>query len=337
MAQQMRAANVNVASAEFKALSPYAWVSGTVVSRNNSNLASEVSGRLIKLANLGSRVSKGDVIATIDDRNLQNRKQELNAALISTKANYRFLSAEVERIRALTKKNLLSKTDLDRAISNRDIAFGALSEAQARLIQVEQDIEYTLVRAPFDGLVTKRLSNIGEYIDGGTAIIHLVETAELEASVFAPLSTYQYLQKIETLAIKSEMGSGLARIKSLIPVADRRSHLMEIRLDMTDYGWPIGLPLKVAVINGEQQDVLAAPRDALVLRKDGISIFKVTADNTAQEVNVTVGIGAGDMVQIKGDVKAGEQLVIRGAERLNDGQPLQIKASNDKLISGIKK
>jgi RND family efflux transporter MFP subunit len=337
VAQGMGPANVNVAIAEVRSLSPYAWVSGTIVSRNNSRLAPEVSGRLIELANLGLKVKKGDIIAMIDDRSLQNTKRELTAALASAKTNHKYLSSEVARIQSLANKNLSSQNDLDRSVLNRDIAFGELSEAQARLSQVNQNIDDASLKAPFDGLVTHRLSNIGEYVNSGTAIINLVETAQLEVSAFAPLPTYQYLKEASVLAIESPLGTGNARIKALIPVADSRSHLMEIRLDMTDFDWPVGLTLKVAVTNGKQQDVLAVPRDALVLRREGVSIFKVAADNTAQQVRVTLGIGAGELVQIIGDLEAGDRVIIRGAERLNDGQAVKVNPSNDKLISGATK
>jgi RND family efflux transporter MFP subunit len=334
VAQQGYAAPVNVAVAELKSLAPYAWVSGTVVSRNNSNIASEVSGRLIELAELGSRVKKGDVIARIDDKNLQLRKKELTATVNGNKSRYEFLASEVKRIKSLAERNLSAKTDLDKAIADRDVAQGELLEAESRLAQINQDLEYSILRAPFDGLVTQRLSNLGEYVNNGNAIVKLVEMSNLEISVFAPITNYQFLKQAQELAIDSPMGKGVAKIKSLIPVADNRSHLMEIRLDIASYDWPVGLNVKVAVTNGAQQQVIAIHRDALVLRRDGISVFRIKADNTAEQVPVKVGIGAGIDVQVIGDVKPGDNIVIRGAERLQPGQAVSIKASNANLVSG---
>lgn len=333
-AQGFPAPSVNVVKAELKALAPVAWVSGTLVSRNNSKLAMEVSGRLIDIAELGSAIKKGDVIARIDTQSLEINRRENVASVESAKAKLQFLESEVERISALAKRNLSAKNDLDETVSERDIAKGDLAAAEARLNQVIQSISFAQLKAPFDGVIAERLSNQGEYISSGTAVIRLVETAQLEASVFAPLTSYQYLKQADSLAVKSPLGSGLAPIKSLVPVANERSHLMQIRLDMSGFNWPVGLDIKVAVSNGDKKEVIAVPRDALVLRRDGISIFKITAENVAEQISVTVGVGAGEYVEVVGNVSVGDVIVIRGAENLRAGQAVQIKENNQSLISG---
>ncbi len=325
---------VNVVAAQTKLLSPVSWVSGTVTSRNNSQIAAEVSGRLIALAELGDRVKTGDIIAQIDDKALQIKKREDEASVLSAKSSLEFLESEVKRKKSLAKRNLSSINDLDQTISNRDIANADLSAAKARLEQTEQSLSFSCLKAPFGGLITERLSNLGEYVNSGSAIIRLVETENLEASVFAPLAAYKFLMQRKTLAVESDLGNGMVPIKSLIPVADSRSHLMQVRLDMSSFDWPVGLSIKVAVANGETQKVLAIPRDALVLRREGISVFRINDQKKAEQISVKMGIGAGDLVEVIGAIKEGDLIVIRGAERLQAGQLVQIKKNNHNLISG---
>ena len=107
---------------------------------------------------------------------------------------------------------------------------------------------------------------------------------------------------------------------------------MEVRLDMSDFDWPVGLNIKVAVANGKARRVLSVPRDALVLRREGASVFIVDSKNTAQQVTVQVGMGEGGLVEIIGKVKAGDKVIIRGAERLQPGQAVSIKDNNQQLI-----
>jgi len=334
LGQSFPAPNVNVVRAETKKLSPVSWMSGTVVSRNNSQIAAEVSGRLIVLAELGSKVSKGDIIAQIDDRNIQIQRRQDLANVSNARSNLKFLASEVKRKSALTKRNLSAKTDLDETISKRDIAVGDLAAAEARLSQTNQNLGYTNLRAPFNGLVAERLSNQGEYVNNGTAIIRLIETDNLEAAVYAPLTAYRFLQQSNSLAVQSPLGNGMALIKALVPAADSRSHLMEVRLDMSSFDWPVGLNIKAAIATGETKEVLAVPRDALVLRRDGISIFRINNDNTAEKLSVTIGIGAGELVEVIGKLRNGDKIVIRGAERLNSGQKVQIMKTNRGLVSG---
>jgi multidrug efflux pump subunit AcrA (membrane-fusion protein) len=105
---------------------------------------------------------------------------------------------------------------------------------------------------------------------------------------------------------------------------------------MSGFDWPVGLNIKAAVANGVTEDVLAVPRDSLVLRREGISIFRINKDNMAEQISVTLGMGAGEFVEVKGDVNEGDLIVIRGAERLKNGQKVQIKKNNKTLISGKK-
>jgi len=332
-AQEMPPANVNVATAELRSLSPVAWVSGTVVSRNNSQIAAEVSGRLVDLSELGEKVKKGDTIAQIDDTLIELQSREAQANVQNAQSRLSYLESEVKRKSTLAKRNLSTITDLDETISQRDIAKGDLASAKSRLAQIEQQLIYTKLKAPFDGVIAERLRNQGEYVNSGTAIIRLVESDNLEASIFSPLEAYQFLTHTDMLAVESSLGQGMAPIKAIIPVADSRSHLMQVRLDLSNFNWPVGLSLKAAVASGDKKEVIAIPRDALVLRRDGMTVFRVNADNKAEQLQVSVGIGAGELIEVIGDVKKGDKIIIRGAERLRVGQSVFIKP-NDDLISG---
>jgi len=333
-AQQGPPANVNVALLKKTKLSPISWASGTVVTHNDSKIAAEISGRLNSLVELGSKVKKNQIIAQIDNRRLKLQRIEEQAKVEIAQATLTFERSEVSRKKSLINKKLVSQTELDETLAKRDIAQGNLSAAKARLAQTEQDLDYTKLKAPFDGIIAQRLSNEGEYVDSGNAIVRIVETANTEASIFAPLTAYQYLKKSRTLAVRSPLGTGLANIKVLIPVADTRSHLMEVRLDMSTFDWPIGLNITAAVAVGESKEVLAVPRDALVLRRNSISIFRINEKNTAQQIDVSIGMGEGEWVEVSGDISEGDRIVIRGAERLRTGQTVNIKSNNTSLISG---
>lgn len=341
LAQEFPPASVNVDSAKMTELSPVVSVSGTVVSQNNSKIAAEISGRLTSLSTIGARVAQGDVIAQIDDKQLKIQLREAQANVLNSKARLRFLEAEVVRKKQLVKQKLSPETELDKTLSERDIAQGDMAVAQARLDKIAQNLAYTQLKAPFSGIVTQRIANLGEYVENGSAIIRLVETANSEASVFAPIVTFQFLKEAKQLLVESPLGSGYAMIKAIVPVANARSHLMEVRLDMSTFDWPIGLNFKAQVANGPSEMLLAVSRDALVLRRDGASVFRVNKNNkglTAQKIAVTIGAGMGGLVAVTSidtnkNIKAGDLIIIRGAERLQDGQSVAIKNNNHELIS----
>jgi RND family efflux transporter MFP subunit len=341
LAQDFPPANVNVESAKMTKLSPVISVSGTVVSQNDSKIAAEISGRLTRLATIGARVIQGDVIARIDDTQLNIQLRQEQANVLNSKAYLHFLEAEVVRKKQLFKQKLSPETELDKTLSERDIAQGNVAVAQAQLDKVKQSIAYTQLKAPFSGIVTQRIANLGEYVENGSAIIRLVETANSEASVFAPIVAYQFLKKVKKLLVESPLGSGYATIKAIVPVANVRSHLMEVRLDMSTFDWPIGLAFKAKVANGPSEILLAVSRDALVLRRDGTSVFRVNTNDkgvTAEKITVAISAGMGGLVAVTStdfnkSIQAGDLIVIRGAERLKDGQSVAVKNNNHELIS----
>ncbi len=337
-------ANVNVVSAKMMDLAPVILVSGTVVSQNDSKIAAEISGRLVSLSAIGTQVERGDIIARIDDQQLKILQREEHANMLNSKAHSRFLEAEVTRTKQLVKQKLSSVSELDKVVSEFDIAKGDVIAAQARLDRVKQDLAYTELKAPFSGIVAQRIASLGEYVDSGTAIVRLVETANSEATVFAPIVAYQFLKDAKQLTVQSPLGSGKAIIKTLIPVANARSHLMEVRLDMSTFDWPIGLNLKAKVANGPSELSLAVPRDALVLRRDGASVFRINKNEkgtNAEKIAVAVGIGMEGLVAVTStsadnSIAEGDLIVIRGAERLQDGQSVTIKENNHELVLGGK-
>lgn len=341
LAQELPPASVNVDTAIMTELSPVVSVSGTVVSQNDSKIAAEISGRITSLSAIGARVAQGDVIALIDDKQLKIHLKEAQANVLNYKARLRFLEAEVVRKKQLFKQKLSPETELDETISERDIAQGNVAVAQAGIDRIEQNLAYTKLRAPFSGIVTQRIANLGEYVENGSAIIRLVEIANSEGSVFAPIVAFQFLKEAKQLLVKSPLGSGHAMIKAVVPVANVRSHLMEVRLDMSKFDWPIGLSFKAQIPNGASEMLLAVPRDALVLRRDGASVFRVNKNIEgviAQKIAITIGVGMGGLVAVTStdpdkSIQAGDLIIIRGAERLQDGQSVAIKTNNHELIS----
>ena len=83
------------------------------------------------------------------------------------------------------------------------------------------------------------------------------------------------------------------------------------------------------------REVLAVPRDALVLRGDGASVYIVDEENTARQIKVAVGIGSENLIEVKGPIQPGDRVVIRGNERLRAGQQVQVIANEQEDASSV--
>jgi RND family efflux transporter MFP subunit len=174
-------------------------------------------------------------------------------------------------------------------------------------------------------VIAERFMRPGERADIGDEVVRLIDANDLEIQARAPLASINYIKEGMSLDVKTDVGERVkATLRTIVPIGDARSRLLDLRLDFTGINWRVGQPVRVALPMAVAKQVLTVPRDALVLRRDGSSIFKINRDDIAEKVSVEIGIAAGEYVEVRGDIKDGDRVVIRGGERLRPGQKVQI-------------
>ena len=329
MAQdQMRGALVRVSKASIQDLAPETIVPGTVISRNDARLAAEVTGRLLEVADVGTVVAMGDVIAKIEDTTIRLRKEELLAEVERAEAGLKYLESEEGRYVTLAESNLAAATKLEETRSNRDVSRGDLRVAKSRLAQIEDQLSRTRIRAPFSGVVVERLMVPGERVDTGKNIVRVLDQQHLEVIARAPLEYYSYVRPGQQL----KLGTGLVKasgvVRTVVAVGSENTHQFELRLDIESNSFPVGQTLRVSIPTSDARQALVVPRDALVLRPEGISVFVVNSEQKAKKVMVTTGIDAGDQIEVTGDLHDGDTVIIRGNERLQPGQAISVMPGN---------
>lgn len=325
-AQWGGASPVELDTARLTTMAPTMQVAGTVVSRSDAVLSAEVEGRLLMVADPGTRVAEGEVVARIDDVDLRLRAAELEAEITRAEARLRFLDAELARFERLAETNLAALSQIEQTRSDRDVAASDLAVVRSRRQQVEEQLTRATLRAPYPGVVAERISQAGERVAPGTRILRLVDSANLEVVARAPLSFYRYVQPGDELPVSAAGQVINSPVSRVFSVGDENRHVFELRLTMTE-SLPVGQTVRVTIPTADVREVLAVPRDALVLRGDGIAVFIVDEDNTARRIRVTTGIGAGDWIEVMGPIQAGDKVVIRGNERLRAGQSVLIRES----------
>ena len=323
-AQMGGPALVKVAQAAVKDIAPVTMVPGTVVSRHDARLSAEVEGQLIHVVDVGTAVSKGQAVASIEDTVLRLRNTELLAQVTRAEARLRYLESEERRFTQLAESNLAAATQLDQTRSDRDVSRGDLAIARARLEQNEDLLARTQILAPYDGIVVERLMMRGERVVEGSNVVRLVDQNDLEVIARAPLDYFDFVQPGETLDLSTQRRTESGKVRTVVAVGDRSNHQFELRLDLQSGLFPVGQTLRVSIPVASSREVVTVPRDALVLRPEGMSVFVINDDNTARQVPVTAGMGQGDLVEVNGEISAGDQVVVRGNERLQAGQAVSI-------------
>lgn len=323
-AQGFGPATVVTDHARLTDLAPSVEVPGTVVSRNDSRLASELEANLVWIAEVGTVVKAGETVARLEDNTFKIRELEAKSRVQREAARVTFLESELQRLQQLSLKNLSAKSQLEQTRSELAVAESDRQIAEAQLGYAKIAMHVTEIRAPFDGVVTERLRSRGERLGVADEVLRLVDPGALEVIARAPLRTVNFIKQADVLQIGNDYRTGNAEIRTIVPFGNPQSHMFEVRLDVDPAVWTVGESVRLEMPTAAAKQVLAVPRDALILRREGMSVFVVTDDATVRQVKVSVGTGAGDLIEVFGDIEEGDEVVVRGAEGLSDGAAINI-------------
>jgi RND family efflux transporter MFP subunit len=317
------APSVTVIMAKMVRMAPSMGLPGTVMSRNDSRLASEVEGRVAWVAEVGTVVKQGDVVAKIDSdvAGLQLASDKANVARLSAQLSYD--RGQAERMQKLFAMNAIAKSTRDQAVSTRDMDAAGVAQAQAALKKSQYQFDHSQIRAPFPGRVVARLINAGEYAAAGKDIVRLVQTDAIEVSTQIPIDSSHFLHEGQTETVMIQNRPVVGTVRAVVPVGDIASRTLEIRLTLPANSAYVGDAAKVLIPSAQPRNVLAVPRDALILREDNTYIFKVDKKNVATRVAVETGAEDGKLVEVKGSVSPGDHVIVRGGERLEGGQKVR--------------
>jgi RND family efflux transporter MFP subunit len=332
LAQQEKPSTpVKLATATTMAIAPVIEVTGTVISRDDAQLSAEVAGRIISMAEVGQYMKKGETIASIDDNRLKLQKREAESNVKATQTRIGYLSKESNRLRQMAKKQHTSQTVLEQTLSEYEVALAELDAAQARLALINDNIAKSSVTAPFNGYVTERYKMPGEHVKIADEVLHLVGVENIEIEASAPLMFVSFVQKGTELLIKNRSDQSMAKVSSLVSIGTGQSRQFKMRLAITRQddpatgrgSWIPGMAVRVSVPTQEKVSRLIIPRDAMVIRRDGIYVFRVKPDQTVERIQVTTGAAAGENIAITGGIKDGDKVVVRGNDRLRPGQKVK--------------
>jgi HlyD family secretion protein len=323
---------------------------GYVVASRRAAVASKATGRLEWLGvQEGSRVKQGDILARLENQDMRANVSLSAANLRGARAKREQAEAELkdaqavlERARDLLVKQFIAPSAFDSAVARHDKAQAAVSAAKAEIGVAEAGLrgsqvayEYTLIRAPFDGVVLTKQANVGDVItpfaaatDAKGAVVTMadMDTLEVEADVSESnlhTVTVQQPCEIQLDAIPGARFRGA--VSRIVPTVDRAKATVLVKVRFIDRD-PRILPdmsakvafLSQAIDPAHNQPVVALTQKALTRRNQRDVVF-VVEQGRAKLTPVTRGKSIGDLVEIRSGLKAGAIVVLNPAPDLQDG------------------
>ncbi len=318
-------------------------VIGRVVAREAGAVTARVAATVVEMrAHEGDRVAEGEVLAVLDSQRLEaerDRKQaELDRAeaqLYNTRARLRKAENELDRMvrlrdsSAFQKSVLEDRTEEVEAIKSEvSVAHADIAGARAELRLAEIDVERTRVRAPYDGVVTRRSTAAGEYMQVGDPIVKMVNDEDLELE--ADVSVEQIAGLERGVAVTFTLADGSihsAVVRAIVPDENPMTRTRAVRFT-PDFSagervYAINQSATVQIPLGKPRQVVSVHKDAVINAAQGRMVFVVGDDKAAQPRPVQLGRAVGSRFEVLGGLAPGEIVVIRGNERLLPGQKVR--------------
>ncbi len=310
---ELSAASVRVLTVERKSRAATEDVVGTVRPELSAAIEAKVSGRIEQMLVVpGQKVKAGERLIRLDAHEIQSRLDQATTARQQAES-------DLKRFTALLEQKILSPAEFDNVQSRYRMAVAAEAEAKTML-------GYTDILAPFDGVITRKLADVGDLAQPGKPLLQMENPDTLRFEADVPEALIGNVKLGDKLAVSI---AGVGReiegtVSEMSPAADPNSRTYLVKLDLPGaQGVRSGQFGRVAVPIGEVS-AIRVPAAAVIQRGQMELVFVVVVGHAELRL-VKSGSRIGDELELVSGLNPGEQVVTAGAAALTDGQPVTIK------------
>jgi len=256
-------------------------------------------------------VPAGAVIMRLRGTEQRAGLQQAQAALAEARARDQEAQTNYQRIFDMYQRRVVAKAALDQASASRDAAAARLSAAQAGLTSAQEGVGYTEIRAPYAGVVSKRLVEVGESVSPGTPLMSGLSLQFLRVSINVPQSLVDSVRRIRKAAVYFDGRRIEATKITIFPEAASPSNTFRARLDLPESALDLypGMYVKVGLVVGDAERLLV-PVSALVVRSEVTAVYVFDPTQGTSLRYIRVGHRFADRVEVLSGLTAGDQIAL---------------------------
>jgi len=321
-----------------------------LVARRKAVVSAKIQGRLAELnVEEGSRVWEGQVIARLDSADYEAQVDVARAQVQRGEADLAEQERELRLTQRLAQAGVVSKDQFEAAESRVRAAEASLAQSRANFALSEANLENTSIRAPFTGVVVKKMAEIGESVapippgvnlsTSSGAIVAMTDMATLEAEVDVSESNVARLKQGQAAQVSVEALPDRvyrAWLRQVIPTADRTKATVTVKVAIQDPDENLKPEMSVKVtfverVKGRPSSsvgtgpLISVPKDSIATRNGSAVVFEVRQDKWVYAVPVVIGTEYQDQVTVKQGLNGSESLVAHPSDDLKDGDPVRVK------------
>jgi HlyD family secretion protein len=296
-AQQVEIVRPTVRRSTAAPARPILTASGYLVARRKAVVSAKIQGRLAELdVDEGSWVTAGQVIARLDNSDFQAQIDVARAGVQQATADLAEKQRQLRLTQGLANDGVVSQDQLQAAVSRVRLAEAALSQSKATLSFAEANFRNTIIRAPFAGVVVKKMAEVGESVapippgvnlsTSSGAIVSMADMATLEAEADVSESNIAKLQRNQPAQVSLDAipdRTYRAVLRQVIPTADRTKATITVKVRLLEKDEDLGpeMSAKITFLKRAEQSsralrpIIAVPRDTLVTRNGITAVFVV--------------------------------------------------------------
>lgn len=319
---------VKVEKVKFSSAAKEENYSGTIKGRYETNLSFQVGGKILsRNIQVGSAVSAGQILLTIDPKDVAEQNRSSNAQVQSAQAQLNLAKSDFERYSELFKQNAVAEATLDKYKTQYDSALANYNAAIAQAEQTKNALDYTNLVANASGVVSAIDVEVGQVVAAGQTVLTLVQTNELEVAANIPenkISSIQIGQPV-TVTFWANNQSVAGTVREISPVADSTSRTFPIKISMQNVpeNIQLGMTANVSILekNSVANNEIILPISAIYQTRNQKQVWLVK-DNKVELKNISAKDFENNSVKVSG-LTAGDLVVTAGVNKLREGQEVR--------------
>jgi len=302
---------------------------GTAEPWSETIVAAEEAGLVRKmLVDEGDKVKQNQTLCVQDASQLRLKVEAARAIVAEAVANQTRAEREWERLKRLYSIKSVSKKAYEDAQFEAEAALKRVARLQVELYTLLDQVKKKVVYAPVSGSVVKRHTLVGQWLSKGDPVVTLTVLNPIRVMVPVPERYVSRINKGDSAEVIFDALPGRTFkgvIDAIIPKADRAGRTFPVRIEIPNRKGTIkaGMLGRATLAVGNPHKAILIPKDALVLSGAGKSVYVIN-DQTAHLVQVKTGPAHGFLIEVKGNLRDGQKVAVRGNERLRPGQRVKV-------------
>jgi membrane fusion protein (multidrug efflux system) len=322
------AVSVKAVQAEYSDSVPSLVFNGSLEGQTSATVSAKISGRIAEvLVQEGQQVKAGDPLIRLESVELANSARQADDAVRKAQINYDLAKNDYERYQRLYEKGAISAQQLENTSAKLKIAEADLSSSAANQGSAEQQLAYSTITAPVDGVVANKTATIGQVVSPGVALLTVQDISQVYAVINVEQKNLGVVKEGQAANVSVDAYPGktfAGTVEVMNPEAGAANRMFRTKIKLENAAGELkpGMFANVQLVTGDSVKVLTVPQAAVIQKQGMYYVFQVQ-DGKAVRTQIEVGAATGSTIEVKSGLEAGAQVIATSVNRLKDGDAVR--------------